>query len=72
LLLALAEGREHEAWQHAQALAEGILDDQRNALARAVLEAGPFAMRRAEELAEAVLAEVGGPREDDNAGVEQG
>jgi hypothetical protein len=33
--------------------------DLRNALARAVLDGGPFAMRKAEELAEVVLGEVG-------------
>jgi len=55
LLQALSEGREQEAWEDAQGLARAVLDDPRNALARAVLEGGPFAMRKAEELAEVVL-----------------
>ena len=57
LLKALAEGREAEAWEHAQALAKAVLDDPAVVLARGALDAGPFAMRRAEELAELVLAE---------------
>ncbi len=59
LLLALSEGRDTAAWKHAQALAKVVLDDPRNALARDVLDAGPFAMRKAEELAELVLGEDG-------------
>jgi hypothetical protein len=55
LLRALANGRERESWEDAQALARGVVDDPKNALAKAVLDAGPLAMRRAEELAEAVL-----------------
>jgi hypothetical protein len=57
LLRALADGRDREAWEHGQGLAKGVLDDQRNVLAGTVLEAGPFAMRKAEELAELVLAD---------------
>jgi hypothetical protein len=38
-------------------LAEAILDDPRSVLAKGVLNGGPFAMRRAEELAEMVLAD---------------
>jgi hypothetical protein len=57
LLQALAESRDDEAWEHAQGLAKVVLDDPRNVLAKAVLEGGPFAMRKAEELAEVVLNE---------------
>jgi hypothetical protein len=31
------------AWEHAKALARSVLDDQRVVLAKAVLDAGPFA-----------------------------
>jgi hypothetical protein len=55
LLQALAEGRDDEAWEHAQGLAKAVLDDRANVLARAVLDGGPFAMRKAGELAEVVL-----------------
>jgi len=55
LLRAVSEGRDEEAWEHARALAKGVLNDERNVLARAVLDAGSFAMRRAVELAELVL-----------------
>ena len=58
VLLALAEGRDLEAWEHARVLAKSVLDDQKNVLARDVLDGGPFAMRKAEELAEAVLGEA--------------
>jgi predicted nicotinamide N-methyase len=58
LLLAVAEGRDLEAWEHAQALAKSVLDDENVVLAKAVLDAGPFAMRKAEALAEAVLGEA--------------
>jgi hypothetical protein len=54
LLEALAAGRDEEAWEHARGLAEAVLDDRTNVLARAVLEGGPFAMRKAEELAELI------------------
>jgi hypothetical protein len=57
LLLALVEGHEQEVWEHARALAKDILDDPKNTLAKAILEGGPFAMRKAEELAERVLGE---------------
>lgn len=57
LLLALAEGRDLEAWEHAQALAKDILDDQKNVLAKGVLDGGVFAMRKAGELAEMLLRE---------------
>jgi hypothetical protein len=56
LLQALAGGHEEEAWKLGRALAEAVLHDEKNVLAQAVLDAGPFAMRRAEELAELVLA----------------
>ena len=54
----IADVRELEAWDHAQALAKVVLDDPKNALAKTVLDAGPFAMRRAAELAEAILVEA--------------
>jgi len=63
LLLALAEGRDEAAWEHGKALATSVLDDKRGVLAKAVLEGGPFAMRRAEELAELVLDGEGDPEE---------
>jgi hypothetical protein len=55
LLQALDEGRDDEARDHAQGLAEAVLLDRANLLAEAVLEGGPFAMRKAGELAEVVL-----------------
>jgi len=55
VLRALAEGRDEEAWEHAQGRAKAVLDDRANVLARAILDGGPFAMRKAEELAEVVL-----------------
>jgi hypothetical protein len=57
LLEALAEGHEEAAWERAQELAQLVLIGQRVTLAKLVLEGGPFAMRKAEELAEVVLAE---------------
>jgi hypothetical protein len=57
LLEALAEGRDEAAWEHAQGLAKAVLEERTNVLAGAVLEGGPFAMRKAEELAEVVLNE---------------
>jgi hypothetical protein len=59
LLVALAEGRDEEAWARATALANDVLDDEKNVLAREVLDGGPFAMRRAGELADAVLDALG-------------
>ncbi len=64
LLLALSEGRDEEAWEGARRLAEAVLDDRTNVLARSVLEGGPFAMRKAEALAEAVLDEIGEASEE--------
>lgn len=52
LLVALSEGREEDAWEAAQALAKRVLEDRAVSLARGVIEAGPYAMRRAVELAE--------------------
>lgn len=49
---ALANNSDDEAWEAAQALAKAVLEDRANVLAKAVLMAGPFAMRRAVELAE--------------------
>ena len=59
LLRALADGGEQAAWEHARALATAALDDRMHALARAVLEGGPLAMRRAAELAVLILGEAG-------------
>jgi hypothetical protein len=55
LLEAVGEGREEPAWEYAQALAKSVLEDRSVGLARAVLDAGPFAVRRAIDLAEVVL-----------------
>jgi len=55
LLEAVAQGPEELAWERAQDLALLILADEQVALAQVVLEGGPFAMRKAEELAESVL-----------------
>jgi len=63
LLRALSEGGEQAAWEQAKALAKGVLDDRKNDLAKAVLEGGPLAMRRAAELAVLVLDELEGDRE---------
>ena len=60
LLRALADGQEKQAWVLAQTLAKTVLDDPKTVLSRAVLDGGPFAMRKAEELAEEILAEAGG------------
>jgi hypothetical protein len=57
LLSALSDGGEQAAWEHAKALAKGVLDDHRNVLAKEVLDGGPLAMRRAAELAVLVLGE---------------
>jgi hypothetical protein len=65
LLLALSEGRDEAAWENAQALAKAVLDDPRNVLAKAVLDGGPFAMRKAEELAEALLGDAAASEDAD-------
>jgi hypothetical protein len=52
----LAVGDEAGAWKAAQELAELVLDDPKVRLATAVQEGGPFALRRAVDLAEALLA----------------
>jgi predicted transcriptional regulator len=46
-------------------LAKAVLDDPRNVLAKAALDGGPFAMRKAEGLAEAVLGEAVASEEAD-------
>ncbi len=43
----------------AQALAKVVLDDRAYVLARSVLDGGPFAMRKAEELAELLVLQEG-------------
>jgi hypothetical protein len=48
-------------------LAKSVLDDEKNVLAKGVLDGGVFAMRKAEELAEAVLGET---RDEEWAGEE--
>ena len=56
LLQALADRRDEEAWEAAKALAHAVVDDPAVDLAKTVLEGGPFAMRKAGELAELTLA----------------
>ncbi len=56
ILEALADRRDEEAWKLGQGLAEAVLGDATNVLAQRVLDGGPFAMRKAEELAEVALA----------------
>jgi hypothetical protein len=51
----VAAGRDEEAWESAQMLAQGVLEAH-VVLAQAVLDAGPFAMRSAEDLAELILS----------------
>jgi hypothetical protein len=63
LLRALADGGEQAAWEHARALAKAVIGDKKNSLAKAVLEGGPLAMRRAAELAVLVLDEPGDERD---------
>jgi hypothetical protein len=60
LLTAVAEGREEESWRAAQSLARGVLDHRAVTLAKAVLDAGPFALRRGVELAELLLHNAAG------------
>ena len=49
------DGREGPAWEAAQALAKAVLETPEVVLAVAVLQGGPFAIRRALELAERVI-----------------
>jgi hypothetical protein len=51
----IRDGHEKDAWEAAQALAKAVLDKREVALAVAVLRGGPFAIRRALELAELVI-----------------
>jgi hypothetical protein len=60
LLEALSEGNEETAWAWAQELAQLVLIGEEVVLAKLVLDGGPYAMRKAEELAEAIIAEVDG------------
>jgi hypothetical protein len=54
-------GHEEAAWAAAQALAKAVLDVPAVMLATAVLQGGPFALRRALELAERIIeAEAAG------------
>jgi hypothetical protein len=60
------DGQEEAAWQAALALAKAVLETPTVALAVAVLEGGPFALRRALELAEVIVESNGtatAPRE---------
>lgn len=61
LLVALKAGRDEEVWRLATELAEGVLGTPMVRMALDVLDAGPHAISRALELAEAVLA--GAPSE---------
>ena len=49
------DGHEREAWAAAQLLAKAILETPTVALAVAVLGGGPYALRRALELAEQII-----------------
>jgi hypothetical protein len=49
------DGQEEAAWEAAQALASAVLETPAVSLAVAVLEGGPFALRRALELAEVIV-----------------
>src|SRR5271163_3307309 len=49
------DGHEQAAWEAAQALARAVLETPVVALAVAVLQGGPFALRRALELADALI-----------------
>jgi hypothetical protein len=49
------DGQEDAAWEASQALARAILEMPVVALAAAVLQGGPFALRRALELAEVIV-----------------
>ena len=63
LLLAPGRGSGRGCLEHGKALATSVLEDRRNVLAKAVLEGGPFAIRRAEELTELVLDGESDPEE---------
>jgi hypothetical protein len=52
----IRDRQEGPAWEAAQALAKAILETRVVALASAVLQGGPFALRRALALAEQVIA----------------
>jgi hypothetical protein len=54
----IRDGREGPAWEAAQALAKAVLETRQVMLAAAVLKGGPYALRRALELAELVLNEA--------------
>jgi hypothetical protein len=51
----IRDRNEAGAWEAAQALARGILEARQVALAAAILQGGPLAIRRALELAELVI-----------------
>jgi hypothetical protein len=52
----IRDGREEAAWEAAQGLAKAVLEERLVVLATEVLKGGRFALRRALELAEAVIA----------------
>jgi hypothetical protein len=49
------DGHERDAWTAAQVLARAVLETRIVALAASVLQGGPYALRRALELAEQVI-----------------
>ncbi len=49
------DGHEEAAWEAAQVLARAVLETPAVVLAAAVLQGGPFALRRALELADALI-----------------
>jgi hypothetical protein len=51
----IRDGHKGPAWEAAQALAKAVLETPEVVLAVAVLQGGPFALRRALELAERIV-----------------
>jgi len=51
----IRDGRKQDAWEAAQALAKAVLEIREVALATAILQGGPYATRRALELAELII-----------------
>jgi hypothetical protein len=51
----IRDGRKQDAWEAAQALAKAVLEIREVALATAILQGGPYATRRALELAEILI-----------------
>jgi hypothetical protein len=51
----IRDRRDEAAWEAAQALARAVLEIREVVLATAIIQGGPFALRRALELAERVI-----------------